>query len=60
MRVLALLFVLLSMPVLAGEYTPWPDSDEPAGWSWRRRQPDGQRLRPAVKAAVAAASPRRA
>ena len=29
MRVLALLFVLLSMPVLAADYTPWPEADEP-------------------------------
>jgi hypothetical protein len=32
MRVLVLLAALLSMPVLAADYTPWPDADaEPAG-----------------------------
>lgn len=32
MRMLALLFALFSMPVLAADYTPWPDADaEPAG-----------------------------
>ena len=31
MRVLVLLAALLSMPVLAADYTPWPDADaEPA------------------------------
>ena len=31
-RVLVLLAALLSMPVLAADYTPWPDADaEPAG-----------------------------
>jgi hypothetical protein len=28
MRVLALLFALISMPVLAADYTPWQDSDD--------------------------------
>jgi hypothetical protein len=28
MRVLALLFVLLALPALAGDYTAWPNSDE--------------------------------
>jgi hypothetical protein len=32
MRVLILLIALFSMPVLAADYTPWPDADaEPAG-----------------------------
>ena len=32
MRVLVLLAALISMPVLAADYTPWPDADaEPAG-----------------------------
>jgi hypothetical protein len=28
MRVLVLLFALISMPVLAADYTPWQDSDD--------------------------------
>jgi len=32
MRLLALLVALISMPVLAADYTPWPDRDEqPSG-----------------------------
>lgn len=29
MRVLVLLFAVLSMPALAADYTPWPNGDEP-------------------------------
>lgn len=32
MRVLVLLFALISLPALAADYTPWPDQDEPS-WS---------------------------
>ncbi|CAN5853847.1 hypothetical protein BH11PSE3_BH11PSE3_23010 [soil metagenome] len=30
MRVLALLFALISLPALAADYSPWPERDEPS------------------------------
>jgi len=33
MRVLALLFVLLALPALAGDYTAWPNNDEQMSFS---------------------------